>query len=123
MHLLVNTYDKTFTLTEDDVADNSFKLARRSIDSDSLSIGSAVPADLSVTILNRDGELNDVLFAGATLTPQVGLEVSAGNFEWVPLGVFTVDTLERRMTSPTAPVTEIELKARTTMLFDSPLRC
>ncbi|MGI6158129.1 MAG: hypothetical protein ACOYH4_06645 [Saccharofermentanales bacterium] len=121
LHLLVNTYDKTFTLTEDDVADNSFKLARRSTDSDSLSIGSAVPADLSVTILNRDGELNDVLFAGATLTPQVGLEVSAGNFEWVPLGVFTVDTLERRMTSPTAPVTEIELKARDNlMLFDKP---
>jgi predicted nucleic acid-binding Zn-ribbon protein len=58
--------------------------------SDSFALGSAASAKLELTVIDVD----DVIFENATVRPYLGLDVG-GTTEYVPLGVFTVDSLTK----------------------------
>lgn len=58
---------------------------------DSFSLGAAPSAKLDLTVIDVD----DVVFEGATVRPEVGLELSDKTVEYVPLGTFTVDSLTK----------------------------
>jgi len=64
---------------------------------DDFTIGGVVANDISLSIRRVDDTLDNVNFEGAIIRPSVGLEVSEGVFEYVPLGVFIVDEDKREM--------------------------
>lgn len=57
---------------------------------DTFSLGSAASTRLDLTVI----DIADVIFENATIKPYIGLDVG-GTTEYVPLGVFTVDSLSK----------------------------
>jgi len=93
--LLVETAFETFTLDEAGIMQSTLSISEGVTNGTTFHIGGVVIGNMSVTLLNNDGRYDDVQLNGATLRPSVGLEIAPGSMEWVPMGVFTVDSVSR----------------------------
>lgn len=105
-------------LTESDLASGGFSFNRYSASGDTIEIGSAVAAEVSINIDNSDGRFNDIEFGGARLFIRVGVkdwDDESSDPTYIPLGYFTVDNSPRKLKS-------IKLTALDDMvLFDKPV--
>ena len=120
VRLNIETAFEVLELTENDIIERSLKLKDGVISGTEFSLGGVVAADFSVSIINRDGQYDFVQFNGAIIRPQIGLEVS-GDYEWVPLGEFTVDEPARPIKTPGRPFESVYLQAADNMIkFDRP---
>ena len=76
-------------ITEEDIVSDSLSIDRYCATSDKIEIGSAVAAELSLTLNNLDGKFNNVVFEGSRLFVEIGIDGVADSY--VPCGRFTVD--------------------------------
>lgn len=113
--------DETFTINEKNIMLGGLTVDRCSVSGNKIELGSAVAAELSLTLDNRDGKFNGIKFEGAELFVRVGVKkYDARKWEnataqYVPLGYFTVDEPSRALSS-------ISLSALDRMvLFDKPV--
>lgn len=106
--------DGTLVLYDEDLGLGSIQMTDTTISNDNFGIGSAVAADLGLTLINKDDRWSTLKFNGAEVRPYIGLLLDDNNVEYVPLGVFNVDEVGR-------PSSTIKLKAVDNMVkFDKP---
>lgn len=104
----------TLVLHDEDLGLGSIQMIDTTISNDNFGIGSAVAADLSLVLINKDDRWSTLKFNGAEVRPYIGLLLDDNSVEYVPLGVFNVDEVGR-------PSTTIKLKAVDNMVkFDKP---
>jgi len=91
-------------ITSDNVRESSFFIDRYSCNGEKLEVGTAIAAEMKLTLDNADGQFDGVVFEGTELFVEVGVadwtqENPAVN--WVPCGYFTPDEQPRRLTTIT----------------------
>ena len=74
-------------LTESVIGEGSVSISRACVDNDELNFGSAIMAELSISIRS---EVSRYKFYGATLSLTYGLQLDDDSWEDIPLGIFTV---------------------------------
>lgn len=81
------------TITEDDILVGGFVLDRYSMCTDRIEIGSAVAAELTLTLRNMDGTFDAVRFEGAEMHVELGVKdwSTQDPVNWISLGYFTAD--------------------------------
>ena len=95
--------DDSFTLTESDIMVGGLTVDRYSVSSSKIELGSACAAELSLTLDNREGQLQNVKFEGAELFVRIGVmkydarKWENASMQYVPLGYFTVDEPARAL--------------------------
>lgn len=98
-----NGVAETKTLTEKDVIQGGLSIDRYCVSGSRIEIGSAVAAELSLTLDNTNGRFNDTVFEGAELFINVGTKKwEARKWEkavehFIPMGYFTVDNSPRKL--------------------------
>ena len=81
-----------FTFTDINVLSGSFSITNQCSGNDAIEIGQVYVGELSATFLNVP--LDRYKWKGTTITPYFGMGLEDGSFEYIPLGVFTIDTAE-----------------------------
>ena len=92
----------TITITDNNVIEDSFQIDRYSCNGEKLEIGTAVAAQMSLTLENGSGQYNGIVFEGAELFVEVGIAdwtQSSPTVHWVPCGYFTPDEQLRRLST------------------------
>ena len=102
-----------FEITETDIV-GAPTISRASVSGDKIEIGSAIAAELSLTLNNWDGKFNDKVFEGAELYVEIKFPLASGTIYSIPMGYFTVDKTPRKLT--TIKITAYDRMAR----FDRP---
>ena len=91
---------ESFTLSSSDITNGGFSVDRYSVTGDKLEIGSVVSAECDITLDNKDGRFDNVVFEGAELVVKIGIkdwDDSTADMHYVPLGVFIVDAPPRAL--------------------------
>lgn len=91
---------ESFTLSSSDITNGGFSVDRYSVTGDKIEIGSVVSAECDITLENKDGRFDNVVFEGAELTVKIGIkdwDDSTADMHYVPLGVFIVDAPPRAL--------------------------
>lgn len=78
--------------TEENILAGSFSITNQCSGNENVQIGQVYVGELSATFLNIP--LERYQWKGATITPFFGMELEDGTREFIPLGVYTVDTAE-----------------------------
>lgn len=81
---------QTYELTEQDIESGTFTYQESSTCSDTIQVGSVYSNSLDFSLINKDGRFNEDNFQDAVVTPQIGLQLPDGTWEYVPLGKFNV---------------------------------
>lgn len=81
---------ETYELTEQDIESGTFTYQESSTCSDTIQVGSVYSNSLDFSLINKDGRFNEDNFQDAVVTPQIGLQLPDGTWEYVPLGKFNV---------------------------------
>lgn len=81
---------KTYELTEQDIESGTFTYQESSTCSDTIQVGSVYSNSLDFSLINKDGRFNEDSFQDAVVTPQIGLKLPDGTWEYIPLGKFNV---------------------------------
>lgn len=81
---------KTYELTEQDIESGTFTYQESSTCSDTIQAGSVYSNSLDFSLINKDGRFNEDSFQDAVVTPQIGLQLPDGTWEYIPLGKFNV---------------------------------
>lgn len=92
----------TLTLTNADIIAGGLSVDRYSISSNVLGAGTAIAAEMNVTIENHDGRFNDVSFAGAQMVLSIAVENPdnpSATKRSIPMGVFYVEGSPRSLSS------------------------
>lgn len=109
----LRTESQTYKLTAADFEGGSLSIIYQCM-SKGFELGTAIAADLSFSLNNRDQRWNDVDLEGASITPYCGIVLEDKTVEYVPMGVFVIDL-------PGRPYAIIEAKAGDRMiLLDRP---
>ena len=103
-------------ITEENIIAGSFSIDRYTASGDNVEIGSAVAAELKMTLDNYKGIYDDVNFAGATLRVKVSVKSEDGFTYYIPMGVFVVDEQIKNQT--TISLTALDLMASFDRVFD-----
>ena len=84
-----------FDVTERDIVQNGFSYDNFLVSDDILQVGSMTAAEVNITLENADGRFDHILFAGAVLTVRLRILLESGQYEPIPLGVYTVNEQPR----------------------------
>lgn len=104
---------ESFTLSSSDITNGGFSVDRYSATGDKIEIGSVVSAECDITLENKDGRFDNVVFEGAELVVKIGIkdwDDSTADMHYVPLGVFIVDAPPRALN--TISITSLDRMAR-----------
>ena len=107
VEITMNRADGTEYLTEADIIQGGMTVDRYCISGDKIEIGSAIAAELTLKLDNREGKFDDTNFEGAELFVRIGIKKwDAGRWEnakveYVPIGYFTVDESPKKALSIT----------------------
>lgn len=104
---------ESFTLSSSDITNGGFSVDRYSVTGDKIEIGSVVSAESDITLENKDGRFDNVVFEGAELVIKIGIkdwDDSTADMHYVPLGVFIVDAPPRALN--TISITSLDRMAR-----------
>ena len=88
-HKLVGTIGDT-SFEESDILSGSFTLAGQCSDTSNVQIGQVYITELKMTLISRQ-KFDRYTLKGAELIPSFGLRLTSGIYEYVPLGVFTIN--------------------------------
>lgn len=83
--------DQSLNITSKNIVLNSFNVSESCMKCDCIGIGAFNASTMHVIIDNSDGSYNGIDFSSAVLSPEVGLKLPSGEFEYIPMGVFSVD--------------------------------
>lgn len=106
------------TIGPDRILQNGLVVDRYCVTGEKLEIGTAIAAELTLKLNNRDGYFDDTVFKGKWLKAQVGIKDwsdETAAITWVPLGWFVVDSAPRKLSTIT--VSALDFMA----LMDEPL--
>nr|DAT41477.1 MAG TPA: hypothetical protein [Caudoviricetes sp.] len=81
---------ETYNLTEQDVESGTFTYQESSTCGDTIQVGSTYANSLDFSLINKDGRFNDANLQDATIVARIGLLLSDGTWEYVPLGKFNI---------------------------------
>lgn len=84
-----------FDITERDIVQGGFSYDNFLVSDDVLQVGSMTAAEINITLENADGRFDRILFAGAVLTVRLRILLESGQYEPIPLGVYTVNEQPR----------------------------
>ena len=90
------------TITEANVMEGGFNIDRYSCNSSRLEIGTAIAAEMTLKLDNRQGQFDNVIFEGTELFVEVGIAdwtQSNPTVTYVPCGYFTPDEQPRRLST------------------------
>ena len=90
------------TISDANVMADGFHIDRYACNTDKLEIGTAIAAELSLTIDNRQGQYTGVRFEGSELKVEIGIaDWTQDNPEilWIPCGYFTPDEQPRALST------------------------
>lgn len=79
-----------YAITESDILDGSLRISKQCSEGDEVKIGSVYVGTLSMTIISHLA-IDRYAWKGKTITLEEGLELADGTYEWVPLGVYTIE--------------------------------
>lgn len=82
----------THPFTDKNILEGSFSITNQCCGNDNVEIGQVYIGELNATFLNIS--LERYQWKGQEIVPYFGLHLSDGTYEYVPLGVYTVDTAE-----------------------------
>lgn len=88
-HKLTGTIGET-AFEESDILSGSFTLSGQCSDTSNVQIGQVYITELKMTLVNKQ-KFDRYTLKGAQLIPSFGLRVASGFYEYVPLGVFTIN--------------------------------
>ena len=91
-------------ITEANVMEGGFNIDRYSCNGSRLEIGTAIAAEMTIKLDNRQGQFDNVVFEGAELFVEVGIaDWSQANptVTYIPCGYFTPDEQPRRLSTIT----------------------
>lgn len=91
---------ESLTLSSSDITNGGFTVDRYSVTGDKIEIGSVVSAECDITLENKDGRFDNVVFEGAELVVKIGIkdwDDSTADMHYVPLGVYIVDAPPRAL--------------------------
>lgn len=91
------TVGENIIITQEDIPQGGLKINRYSVSGNTIEIGSAIAAELDLTLYNTNGEFDDVVFEGAELYVRVGVYDSNNALQYIPMGYFTVDECPRKL--------------------------
>lgn len=106
------TSGEPFTITNADIVLGSFAIDRTIMEGSSLNLGSCVASELSMTLINYEGQFNGVVWSGAELDVELGVEGSA---ETISMGKYYVDRTPKSRSTISVSALDGMLK------FDKPL--
>lgn len=92
-------------ITEQDVVQGGFSIDRYCTTGSTIEIGSAIAAEMSLELDNRDGRFDDVNFEGVEMFVEIGVEKwdaynwEKAQMEYIPCGYFTVDKPPRKLST------------------------
>ena len=89
----------TYNLTEKDIETSTFTFQESSTCGSTIQVGSVYANSLDFSLINSDGKYNNDNFQDATVSAQVGLKLSDGTYEWVPLGTFYVSSTGKKLST------------------------
>ena len=113
--------EETRQITDRDIVQGSLSLDRYCVSGERIELGSAIAAELNLTLRNLDGRFNGVVFEGAELFVEIGIKDWDGAdaketpVNWIPMGYFTVDQPPRTLSAIT--LTALDRMVR----FDRPV--
>lgn len=79
-----------YSFTDEDILAGSLKISKQCSEGDEVKIGSVYVGTLSMTIISHIN-IDRYEWKGKTITLEEGLELLDGTYEWVPLGVYTIE--------------------------------
>lgn len=92
------------TIGPDRILQNGLVVDRYCVTGEKLEIGTAIAAELTLKLNNRDGYFDDTVFKGKWLKAQVGIKDwsdETAAITWIPLGWFVVDSAPRKLATIT----------------------
>ena len=87
-HRIKGTVNGT-AFTERNILSGSFTITGQCSDSSNVQIGQVYTSELKITLL-KDLNLSRYTIKGSEIIPYFGLRLDDGNYEYIPLGVFTI---------------------------------
>lgn len=94
---------ETYELTERDIESGTFTYQESSTCSDTIQVGSVYSNSLDFSLINKDGRFNEANFQDAVVTPQIGLQLPDGTWEYIPLGKFNVYDPGKKLSTISMP--------------------
>lgn len=79
-----------YEIDETDILENSLKISKQCSEGDEVKIGSVYVGTLTMTIVSHIA-IDRYDWKGKAITLEEGLELADGTYEWVPLGVYTIE--------------------------------
>ncbi len=113
--------ERTFVLTEADIKQGGLTIDRYCVSGSKIEIGSAIAAELKLTLDNHNDRFSDEVFEDAELEVKIGIKKwdaykwENAQIHWIPCGFFTVDDPPRKLTSITLSALDRMVK------FDVPI--
>lgn len=116
----------TRELTKKDVIVSTAKLESGCVPGSVFEFGANVSKKFSITILNNNEEYNNSTINGGIIKPYVGLILSNGATEWIPLGTFYIFKASKPLTTIKIEasdfMTKFEKKYTTGLAFPTTLK-
>lgn len=99
------------SLTAADFKQGGIKLNEATSSSGSFDLGAAIMSKLTLTLNNATGKFNDTNFIGGQVNAvQIGVYLDETTVEWIPLGVFDIDSV--KYSGSAAEITAYDLLGR-----------
>lgn len=95
--------DETFEITEKDIISGGLTIDRYCVSGNKIEVGSAIASEMTLELLNSDGQFDDIRFEGTEMYVEIGVEdtahgdEAAGTVYYIPMGYFTVDNIPRKL--------------------------
>lgn len=110
------------SITDANVIMNGFNIDRYSCNGDKLEVGTAIAAELTLKLDNRDGQYNGIVFEGAELFVEIGISDWSGpnpTVNYIPCGYFTSYDQPRSLSTIT--IHALDRMAKFDLLPPSPM--
>lgn len=88
------------SITDENIMENGFNIDRYSSNSSKLEIGTAIAAEMTLKLDNRQGQFNGIIFEGSELYVEIGIAdwtQSSPTVTYIPCGYFTPDEQPRSL--------------------------
>lgn len=79
-----------YSITDEDILDGSLKISKQCSEGDEVKIGSVYVGSLNMTVISNIN-IDRYDWKGKVITLEEGLELADGTYEWIPLGVYTIE--------------------------------
>ena len=110
------------SITDANVIMNGFNIDRYSCNGDKLEVGTAIAAELTLKLDNRQGQYNNIIFEGTELFVEVGISDWAGpnpTVTYIPCGYFT--SYEQPRSFSTITIHALDRMAKLDVVPPSPM--